>query len=279
MNFKEFFLREAGGLEWGYAGNMNVILGSGEPETLHYGTAPNFPQPMLYVPVPRKVSKRYLEEAKETIFYCRGNGEWRCQNSFVGKQTVNTAKEASATGESHLTIASGRELQQVLARTGMTDIEALKHMSLEAPFSPEKKEGLTYLFDDNNHGIDCKLSVANAPGVTAIRQVGEQATPRPHPNIKMWSTKLFAGEPMAIVLFMEANNLVPIRHSVGLSPLPQLPPQLGAYVPHTTIGYIFLPDIEEAGYKIRTTYKVHKKDAPMAKYVHDTTYKQRTRPA
>ncbi len=250
MNFREFLLLFEDKVQWGYTGSMNRILGSGEPGTLHYGTAEGFPKPMLYVPLPKSLVRPFRERVRTKIkFDC----------VLTRHETLDCRPKEGATpelqwsGEAHMTVAMGDELQKALVKTGMPPIEALKRTTIQDPQRADEVP----LFDERGHGMACPVS----------------ATQHEDKFFKLVPTALFADQPLALILFVRSPCYVEVRNSLGLTDYPKLPPHLGPYIPHATIGYLFKKDIDVSGWTIHIT---RGKGIDPATARATRTYKQRT---
>jgi hypothetical protein len=205
MRFKDFFnLQE--GINWGYYGKLTAFLGGNQPDRLNYGTAKDFGgSPMLYVPIERgkgevgtvlTAARRLLERTGvDCVPDAAAFGGWRC-----GPSKNPHPADFRHTGESHVTVAMGQELDPILPA----------EMDDRLMFFEQKG-----LFT-GGQGMRCPVSAATG-GKALVYGVA----------------RAFTDVPIVVLLRVECPRVLEVRKALGL------PPPRSGYVTHVTVAYAF----------------------------------------
>jgi hypothetical protein len=210
LRFRNFLLNvESAEMQWGFFGDLKASLGHNQNERLNYGTAPAFGgSPMLYVPlirgespisqtlasVRRMLSRTGMQCVKDGTAF---NG-WRCFPSPTGHKA-----DIMHTGEAHVTVALGAELQPIIEQAGQPAERFLETVRL-----PNGQP----LFD---------------------RGVGLEMPVKPLGKLIYGVAKAFQGKPLVALMAVECPSVLEVRRAVGL------PPPRSGYIFHVTVGYAF----------------------------------------
>jgi hypothetical protein len=243
MEFREFFrIVEDEGADWSYFGELHSYIGNNKSETLNYGSGTGFQgKPFLYVPVTRESSiGKILSSARRRIsqqgIECKADSSafngWKCQPATVAHNA-----DMMHTGESHVTVASGEELNAILKDKQSTEEET--------EFLKQVKTGNgTPLFDAYGNGITMPVT--------------------PSGQIVYGVAKYFRGTPMVALMAVECPMVSKVREALSL------PPRAPSYKTHITIGYAFgvtLGDVMTTDTRKGTTYG-------SASQIHNVGYKK-----
>ena len=238
MNFREFIWNEA--IMWSYMGKIEPIYGSGEAQTLNYGTASNFPQPFLYIPLKSHegwaaILNSIRKNLDRMAVHCEPDanafGGYRCEKikPMPGEKNVgyNNTADIMHTGESHVTVAIGSEIKT----------DPRKILINGKP-----------LFDEKGHGIECPVFPEERKII--LGPANSYTTPIDSP-------------PIAALLPVNCPMVGEIRKAMNL-------PVRDGYKTHITIGYI-IPKKDKDG-SLTTIGK--DKNFPTTKRIHNLTFQQ-----
>lgn len=233
MDFKEW-LAYWEAYQWGYMGPLEIILGTGESQRLHYGTSRGM-SPMLYVPLKGEskgdnewssIIKSIRKWVDKHGFHCepddKAYGGYRCEMipPETGQKDVGEENKADImwTGESHITVAYGNELEKAAGEQGIKVVQMLQEAS---------DERLGPLFHETR---GCPMPVY-----------------KPMPKdiqLKYGPAHLFTTPvgtpPIAVILPVVCPNVAVVREVLGL------PNKQQGYTTHVTIGYV-IPKKAEGG--------------------------------
>lgn len=243
MEFREYLrLVESGTADWSFLGELHSYIGNGKSETLNYGSGTGFTgKPFLYVPITRESSiGKNLSAARRRIskqgIECKAdpaafNG-WNCKPA-----TEPHTADMATTGESHVTVAMGDELDAFFKHSQNTEeeTEILKQLKLANG---------TPLFDQYGNGITMPV---NATG-----------------EIIYGVAKYFKGSPMVALMGVQCPMVDKVREILGLQP------KGAGYKTHITIGYAFgvtLGDVMTTDRRKGLTYA-------STSQIHDKGYKK-----
>jgi len=216
MRFKDFFnLQE--GVDWGFFGELTAYLGGNEAGRLNYGTAKQFgTDAMLYVPIERgegeigqilAAARRMLERTGVDCVPDQGAfGGWRC-----GPSKEPHHARFMHTGESHITVAYGNELDSLF-------FQSKAYPSKESIGMDERLRMLEEagLFDSSGRGYPMPVK-ASKDGNALIYGLA----------------RLFTDVPIVVLLKAECPAVLEVRAALGL------PPPKSGYVTHITVAYAF----------------------------------------
>lgn len=230
-------------LDW--VGPIDSELGSGEFNTLHFGTADASRPPFLYVPIALSLPRSVREKIQKTcvIMVTQRDGEELIQlistSSPRSKQAIYSTKNMDGksriymnprfehVGEAHLTVAADRNLtshlDELQESMGLNNhIEVLQSIPV----------GSQPLFDEDGAGIQVDMRITQDRG-------GSQDTIGT--RLKLFRAPFYADDeeptgPILLALAVQSKMLPAIRSALGLSPYPQIPGK--EYIPHITIGYL-----------------------------------------
>ena len=229
MKFKEWLLEQQ---DWAYMGQLSTIIGTGDAETLNYGGSGSM-SPMLYVPLKGEGGEwsSVIKSIRKTVdkwgIRCDPDpskiGGFDC--SFIkpesGKKIPKKDKtNIMWTGESHVTVAYGNELEyqknNLIEKYNLPEDSDLKDVLLKVE-TPEL--GLLFPYD-GAYGVNMPVYPPKPEDVKIIAGIAK-------------SFKSPSGSPpIAVIVPVVCANIKPVRESLGLKP-----PAAG-YTTHVTIGYI-----------------------------------------
>ena len=202
----------------GWVGPIRLILGSGQPYTLNYGTGDVGRPPFIYVPVP-------LSVVRSAIRHLRHATAWFDQAAMIGgvgeppgKPGVviipDVGRRLKHVGEAHFTVCMAPELFQ----------------ALDDPAATLQERGMC------RPGWGMPVEVRHTGNFKVLRSVYYRDTADPE-------------GPFLVAEVVDVPAMGEIRTALGLSATPKLPPGItSAYVPHVTLGFVAATDTVDRDY-------------------------------
>lgn len=220
MQFSEWLsIQEA--QMWSYMGPLQIILGTGEAQRLHYGTAQGM-SPMLYVPLKDENDKKWSSIIKSVrkhvdkhAIHCIPDktafSGFQCNmyGDMLGDSKVSSDSRADImwTGESHVTVAYGSEIEK--AAQGRPIEEFLQNATTKVGPLFYETRGLDMpVYPPIPEDVELKYG----PAHTFTTPLG---TP-----------------PIAVILPVVCPNIKLVREALGL------PMRDDRYTTHVTVGYV-----------------------------------------